>query len=351
MYRKRIAVDLAKDVFQIAESARPGEVTLRRRLSRVAFVRYLQAIPEPALIIMEACGTAHYWARFARTLGHEVSLLHARYVKPYRQRNKTDRNDCDAILEASRAGKMIPVPIKSEQQQMIQQLHRLREQWKKNRNQRINLLRSILREFGIEAPVKVEKFLKAAPILADDPLLQPIAPQLHLVLADITHFELSMKECEKQLARLLKNDNVAERLDEVSGVGILTASAFIVAVNQPERFKNGRMLSAWLGMTPRENSSGSKRQLGSISQQGNKYVRTLLIHGARSALVAAKRTEKSSPGKLTALQQWALQCAARIGFNKATVALANKMVRICWAVWCHERRFNGNFAMNVKACN
>lgn len=349
MYRNRIAVDLAKDVFQVAESTRPGEVTARKRLSRAAFVRYLQAIPEPALIIMEACGTAHYWARFARTLGHDISLLHARYVKPYRQRNKTDRNDCDAILEASRAGKMNPVPIKTEQQQMIQQLHRLREQWKHNRTQRINLLRSILREFGIDAPVKVDQFLKAAPLLADETLLTPIAPQLHLILADITHFELSMKECEKQLARLLKNDNIAERLDEVSGIGILTASAFMVAVNQPERFRNGRMLSAWLGMTPRENSSGSKRQLGSISRQGNTYVRTLLIHGARSALLAAKRCAVRSPDKLTALQQWAVQCADRIGFNKATVALANKMVRICWAVWCHERRFNGNFALTLKA--
>jgi transposase len=348
MYRNRIAVDLAKDVFQVAESARPGEVTARKRLSRAAFVRYLQAIPEPALIIMEACGTAHYWARFARALGHEISLLHARYVKPYRQRNKTDRNDCDAILEASRAGKMHPVPIKTEQQQMIQQLHRLREQWKHNRTQRINFLRSILREFGIDAPASTEQFLKGAPLLADEALLKPIAPQLHLILADITHFELSMKECEKQLARLLKNDNVAERLDEVSGIGILTASAFMVAVNQPERFRNGRMLSAWLGMTPRENSSGSKRQLGSISRQGNTYVRTLLIHGARSALLAAKRAEKNSPDTLTALQQWAVQCADRIGFNKATVALANKMVRICWAVWCHDRRFNGNFAMTLK---
>lgn len=349
MYRKRIAVDLAKDVFQVAESAQPGTITARKRLSRAAFVGYLQAIPEPTLIVMEACGTAHYWARFARALGHEVHLLHARYVKPYRQRNKTDRNDADAILEASRAGKMHPVPVKTEQQQMLQHLHRLREQWKHNRTQRINLLRSIFREFGIEAPAKTEAFLKAAPLLVDEPLLQPIAPQLHLILADIAHFDGSMNECERQLARLLKQDSIAERLDEVSGIGILTASAFIVAVNQPERFKNGRMLSAWLGMTPREHSSGHRRSLGKISGDGNTYVRTLLIHGARSALLAAKRCAARSPDKLTALQRWAVQCADRIGFNKATVALANKLVRICWAVWCHERRFNGNFALTLKA--
>lgn len=348
MYRKRIAVDLAKHVFQLAESHRPSEISARKRLSREAFTRYLRALPEPVELIMEACGSAHYWGRFAQALGHSVTLLHARYVKPHRQRNKNDRNDCDAILEASRAMKVNPVPVKTELQQMIQQLHRLREQWKGNRTQRINLLRSILHEFGIDAPVSVDAFLKAAPLLADNELLAPIAPQLHLILADITQFSLAMDECEAQLAQLLQNDSVAERLDEVSGVGILTASAFMATVGQPERFRNGRMLSAWLGMTPRENSSGNKRQLGSITRQGNTYVRMLLIHGARSALLAAKRTATRSPDKLTALQRWAVTCADRIGFNKATVALANKFVRICWAVWCHERRFNGNFALTLK---
>ena len=348
MYRNRIAVDLAKDVFQIAVSPRPGEVSSRKRLTRQGFSRFLRELPEPAELVMEACGSAHYWARAAMALGHSVKLIHAAYVRPYRQRNKTDRNDCDAILEAARSVKLNPVPVKTEQQQMIQQLHRLREQWKHNRTQRINLLRSIFREFGIDAPIKVDAFIKAAPLLADEALLKPIAPQLHLILTDITHFSLAMKECEAQLALLLKHDDVAERIDEVSGVGILTAIAFMAAVNQPERFRNGRMLSAWLGMTPRENSSGAKRQLGSISRQGNAYVRTLLIHGARSALLAAKRTATRSPDKLTELQKWAVQCADRIGFNKATVALANKLVRICWAVWCHERRFNGNFALTLQ---
>lgn len=349
MYRKRIAIDLAKTVFQVAESATPGKISARKRLSRSAFLHYLQALPEPCVIIMEACGTAHYWGRVCLALGHQVTLLHARYVKPYRQRNKNDRNDCDAILEAARAVTVNPVPVKTEQQQMIQQLHRMREQWKKNRNQRINLLRAILREYGIEAPTPVDQFLKAAPLLADEDLLKPIAPQLHLIMADITHFQCSMEECEKQLSRLLTKDAVAERIDAVSGIGILTASALMAAVGQPERFANGRMLSAWLGMTPRENSSGHRRKLGSISRQGNVYVRTLLIHGARSALLAAKRTAARTPEKLTALQRWAITCADRIGFNKATVALANKLVRICWAVWRHERRFNGNFALTLKA--
>lgn len=206
----------------------------------------------------------------------------------------------------------------------------------------------MLHEFGIEAPASTDAFLKTASLLVDSELLQPIASQLHLVLADITQFSLAMDECEEQLARLLKNDGIAERLDEVSGIGILTASAFMATVGQPERFRNGRTLSAWLGMTPRENSSGNRRRLGSISREGNTYVRMLLIHGARSALLAAKRTATRSPEKLTELQRWSVSCADRIGFNKATVALANKLVRICWAVWCHERRFNGNFALTLK---
>lgn len=343
MYPNRIAVDLAKEVFQIAECSPAGKVVARKRLSRDGFRRYLEALPEPAELVMEACGSSHYWGRFVQERGHSVTLLHARYVKPYRQRNKTDRNDCDAILEASRAVKMAPVPVKSVSQQQIQHLHRLREMWKRNRTQRINFLRGVLREQGIEAPLKTEAFIKAAPELLELPEILAISPQLHILLAEITQYSLWMQECEEQLGRLLEHDDVARRLDEVSGIGLLTASAFMAAVVQPERFRNGKMLSAWLGMTPRENSSGQSRKLGRISRQGNSYVRMLLTHGARAALLAAKRCASRTPEKLTRLQQWAVETANRIGHNKATVALANKMVRICWAVWCHERRFNGNF--------
>jgi len=139
------------------------------------------------------------------------------------------------------------------------------------------------------------------------------------------------------------------KLDEVSGIGLLTASALTTAVGKPERFANGRQLSAWLGMTPREFSSGDRRKLGHISRQGNVYVRTLLIHGSRAALLAAQRCQARTPEKLTELQRWAVETAARIGHNKAAVALANKLVRICWAVWCHERRFNGNWQSTKPA--
>ncbi len=170
------------------------------------------------------------------------------------------------------------------------------------------------------------------------------------MLAEIHNCTTSLDDCDNTIAALLTNNNVITRIDEVSGIGLLSASAFVTAVGTPERFKNGRTLSAWLGMTPKEYSSGNSRKLGSISRAGNTYVRTLLIHCARSALQSAKRCATRTPEKLTHLQQWAIQLSDRIGYNKATVALANKLVRICWSVWKHERRFDGNFipASNIQ---
>lgn len=342
-----IAVDLAKNVFQIAESNASGKVTSRKRFNRTEFNDYLTQ-REHATLIMEACGTAHYWGRVAQAAGHRVVLLHPHYVKPYRRRNKTDRNDCDAILNASRAVEIKPVPVKTGLQQQVQQLHRMREMWKHNRTQRINLLRAIMREHGFDNANNKTLFLRQCSEVIDSPELIALAPQLHILLAEIQHLSEWMATCEAQLNQLLKHDDIVNRIDAISGIGELSASALVAAIGTPERFKNGRMLSAWLGMTPREFSSGERRSLGSISRAGNTYVRTLLIHCARSAMLAANRCAARTPEKLTHLQQWAVQLCARIGHNKAVVALANKMVRISWAVWKHARQFDGNYRPNVN---
>lgn len=346
---KRIAIDLAKSVYQVAESVRAGEVVRRVRLRGGAFAEYVQQQVEPVEWVMEACGSAHCWGRQLQARGHRVILLPPRYVKAYRRGNKTDRNDCDAILEAARCQGIRPVPVKSLEQQQLQQLHNLRETWKRSRVQRINLLRGILRETGIEAPASTEAFLRQVSVLLERPELRVLSELLHQVLAEISLYEQSMHSVEAELARLHAEDDIIRRLDEVSGIGLLTASALTVAVGKPERFSNGRKLSAWLGMTPSEHSSGDKRRLGRISGRGNTYVRTLVVHGARSALLAAQRCHRNHPERLTHLQQWAVATAERIGSNKAVVALANKLVRICWAVWCEQRRFDGNWQSQAPA--
>lgn len=348
MNHKRIAIDLAKNVFQLAETDYSGKVIARKRLNRVAFYKLLSLLTEHTHFVFEACGTAHYWGRTIQRMGHTVTLLHPAQVSPFCRRNKNDRNDCDAILDAERAIQSKPVPIKTEMQQHIQHLHCLREMWKHNRTQRINTLRGIFREQGFDCPLGRVPFLKTAAIIVDEPVMQPIAFLAKHILDEIKSCTTSIDACEETLKTLLQDDTVIQRLDEAIGIGLLTASALTAAVGTPERFKNGRTLSAWIGITPKEHSSGNTRKLGKISRAGNTYVRTLLIHGARSALLAATRCAAKTPEKLTRLQQWAVQLSQRIGFNKATVALANKVVRICWSIWVHERRFDGNFVPTAR---
>lgn len=341
MKSKIIAVDLAKDVFEVAVANDKGRILERHRLSRKAFSAFL-AIQPPALVLFEACGTAHCWGRTANALGHQARLLPAQYTAPYRRRGKTDRADVEALLEAHRCNDIKPVPVHSVEQQTIQQLHRVREQWKHTRTQRINGLRGFLRELGFAIPLGAKVVQKQARQIIDDPAIPaPLKVVFSRMLDELLTLEADMAAVERQLKTLTKANADVQRLQTVAGVGLLTSTALVAAVGAPGRFPDGKHLSSWLGLTSRESSSGNRRHLGKITKQGDVYIRTLLIHGARSVLTRIKTLQRA--GKpLPRLYQWASTLEQRVGHNKAACALANKLARICWAVWAKQIDFNPN---------
>lgn len=339
-----IAVDLAKHVFELAFSNEAGALLERRRLSRTQFERFWAKQP-PCRVVMEACASAHFWGRRLRSLGHEVVLLPPHYVRPYVRRSKTDRTDCEAMLEAQRCAGIHPVPVKSEDQQAILALHRLRAQWLATRTARINALRALLSEFGLPRPTGAQRFLRELPELLDEQrevLPARVRCLARLVLEEIRALEETIRTVEGELEQVIREQPTLEALRQIPGVGTLTASALYASIGNVHTFPSGRHLASWLGLTPRESSSGSRRRLGRISKQGDPYLRMLLIHGARSALLAAERRRKAGQ-RLTRLQAWALSRVDAGHRNRAAVALANKMARILWAVWRHERVFEGDY--------
>jgi transposase len=331
-----IAVDLAKSVFQVAVSRHPGKVAESQRLSRSQFLRFF-AERKPALVLLEACGTAHFWGRQIQALGHEVLLLPPTQVQPYVRRNKTDRADAKGLLEAYRNEDIRPVPVKSVAQQTLTALHRLRSAWMADRIARINLVRGVLRELGLPLPVGARHVVPRAWALleeADCEVPNPLRLALAEALLEIRDFEARIRAIEKQLRALAAQIPVVKRLQSIPGVGLLTATALVAFVGDVHRFPTSRQFASFLGLTPRERSSGLRRRLGAISKRGDVYLRTLLVHGARAVLLAAKRLKR--PDRL---RSWALHVEQKGGHNKATVALANKMARIVWAVWRSETSY------------
>lgn len=340
---KIIAIDLAKDVFEVALANAAHHVVARRRLSRRKLSELLTSHP-PAQIVMEACGTAHHWGRRSLAAGHQVKLLPAQYVKAYRRGNKTDRADVDALLEAHRCEGIRPVPVRSVEQQQIQQLHRIREQWKRTRVQRINGLRGFLRELGYTIPAGAVTAQRHAREILDAAEFPPaLKASFTVVLEEIKTLERSIRELERQLAALTRHNPAVTLLRQISGIGPLTSTAMVAAAGSPHHFQSGRHFSSWLGLTAREYSSGSVRRLGKITKRGDTYIRMLLIHGARSVLLRARQLQRAGR-PLSRIQRWAVQLEARVGYNKASVALANKLARICWATWKYERTFDPDFA-------
>ena len=344
-----VAVDLAKDVFQVALANRAGRIIKRQRLTRRQFERLLSGVAVDTEIIMESCGSAHYWGRRAQARGLRVRLLPVQYVRPYVRRNKTDRTDSEALLEAARCAEIHPVPVKTVEQQTVQALHRVRTQWQKARVARINTLRGLLREHGHSIPVGARTVLRRVAAILEDAeaeLPEVLRDVLALVVDEVRALEARIGALDRRLAQIAATHPVATRLQTIPGVGVLTATALVGAVNHIHAFRRGREFASWLGLTPREFSTGGRRYLGRISKRGDVHLRLLLAHGARAVLRTALRR---APDQLARLQEWALTTAARRGRNKATIAIANKLARIVWAIWRTEEVFHARPRLNAAA--
>lgn len=334
MNTTHIAVDLAKSVFQVAVSHSPGRVAEEHRLSRTRFRKFFLHQP-PSHVLMEACSSAHHWGRELQSLGHQVSLLPPAHVARYRLGNKTDRADARALLEAARNEKIARVPVKTLDQQAITALHRLRSGYLTSRTARINAVRGILAEFGIPIPKGARTFLPHAHRALDHDLIPPfLRESLFEALEEVRELEAKAAALKDQLQRLGNRIPTVQYLMTVPGIGILSATALLSTVGDIHRFRSGRSLANYLGLTPKEASSGLRRRMGRISKRGDTYTRMLLVHGARAALLAAHRVQEPDQ-----LQAWAIRTQRARGHNIATVALANRIVRIAWRVWRDQRPF------------
>jgi transposase len=328
-----VGVDLAKSVFQLAVADGAWRVVEQQRLTRLQFERWFinRAV---GLVVMEACGSAHYWARWLNGLGIDVRLLPAAYVRAYVKRNKTDAADACALLEAARCAEIVPVRIKSVEQQALQAMHRTRSLWMATRTSRINALRGFCREFGIViaqgSRLGVEQIGR---VLADPHAAVPtlIRGTMTLLVEDIRLLEVRIAQLERELTALARQSPACSTLLSIPGVGLLTATALVAATSgEVSHLRDARHFASWFGLTPKEHSSGGTRHLGRISKRGDRHLRMLLTHGARSVLRAA-RTAVRAGKTVDGLRQWALAVQGRSNHNKATCALANKLARICYA--------------------
>jgi transposase len=345
-----VAVDLAKNVFELALADEQWRVVGRERLTRSQFERWF-GNREIKLVVMEACGSAHHWARTFRARGIEVRLLPAQYVRAYVKRNKTDAADAVALLEAARASDIKPVAVKAVEQQALQALHRIRSAWMSTRTRRINTLRGFCREFGLVVPEgAVRGIAQIARYLADEHSGLPamLRGSMRLLLDEIRLMEARIGQLEQELSELARHSPACQVLTSVPGIGLLTSTAMVAAVGDPRSFESGRRYASFLGLTPREFSSGDQRYLGRISKRGDRYIRMLLTHGARSILRSATVARRAGR-QIDRLKTWALAVQARTNHNKATCALANKLARIAWAVWVKQEKYRGESAPAIAS--
>jgi transposase len=329
---------LAKNVFQVHGIDERGKAVLRKQLRRAQVAVFFRNMP-PCVIGMEACASAHHWARTLQGFGHTVRLVAAQFVKPYVKTNKNDVADAEAICEAVGRPSMRFVPIKSIEQQAILSVHRVRQGFVKARTAQVNQIRGLLGEFGLVIPQGIYNVAKRVPELLEDASNELPVPFRHLIDRLATHFkelDRQVKEFEQEIIAWHRSSELSRKLEKIPGIGPLAASALVASIADARSFDNGRQVSAWLGLVPRQSSSGGKPTLLGISKRGNVYLRTLLIHGARSAILAAKNKVDNTNGWLTNLLQ-------RRHPNIAAVALANKNVRAVWAILAHGREFKADY--------
>jgi transposase len=337
----RVGVDLAKQVIQVHAVDASGQRVTARAFKRDQFFAWCAQLPAGCVVAMEACSSAHHWGRKLRALGLDPRLIAANFVTPYRMEGKGGKNDATdaaAICEAASRPSMRFVPIKTCEQQGVMSLHRVREGLKEERTACINQIRGILTEFGLVFG-KSPKILRA--VLTDvieDATNELSATARMVVQRALEHWrELDehLRWCDRQVGQHVRSIPVAKRAAKVIGIGELGASAMTAGVGDFTQFKSGHQFGAWLGVVPRQDSSGGKPRLGRITKRGDDYLRTLLIQGARSALLRAdKRDDPTS--------RWLVQLTARVGWQKACVAMANKNARILWAVMTREEGFDPN---------
>ena len=329
-----IGLDIAKSVFHLVGVDKAGKLIKKKMLRRKDLLPFVAKI-EPCLIVMEACGGASYWAREFEQFGHIVKLIAPQYVVPFRQGNKNDYNDALAIAEAAQRPNMRFVKPKSVEQQDVQLLHRMRERLTKQSTALINQVRGMLAEYGIVITKSKSAFKAQLPdILVDEANMLTIKGKaiFYQLYDEVIDIEKRLKSCDTQVLNETHNNVICQRLQTIPGVGPVTATAIYAAVGDGKDFSNGRHFSAWCGLVPKQHSSGGKDNLLGISKRGNAYLRTLFIHGARAVL-------RHSGSKSDKLSCWAIQLAERRGFNRACVAVANKLARMSWVIAAREEEF------------
>ncbi len=322
-----IGLDIAKQIFQVHGADAEGRAVLRRPLRRNQVAAFFANLPL-CVVGLEACGGAHHWARVLSRFGHAVRLIAPQFVKPYVKSNKNDANDADAICEAVSRPQMRFVPAKSVEQQDIQSLHRVRSRLVSSRTQLANQIRGLLMEYEMVLPQHVGQLLRGLPGILEDASneLTAFSRRLFASLYDeLLDLEDKIEAIERQVRTVHEASEPCQRVAAVEGIGPVTATALIAAMSDGKTFKNGRQFAAWLGLVPRQHSSGGKTRLFGISKRGDTYLRTLLIHGARSVVYRASH-------KTDSRSRWIADEQRRLGTSKACVALANKNARIVWSL-------------------